>query len=162
MAGAWAVLKQAVPEASVDEILAALQNTGVPVTDPRNGLTKSRIQVDAALKALDSTAPQSQITALPTVSGIPFSLAWSGTDEVSGLDSYDVQVREGYEGVWTDFLLNTTETSASFTGSHGQTYFFRVRARDPDRQPGTLQLRRMGADLYHRPDLTGAGLGDLL
>ena len=130
VAGAWAVLKQAVPEATVDEILAALQNTGVPVTDPRNGLTKSRIQVDAALKALDSTAPQSQITALPTVSGIPFSLTWSGTDEVSGLDSYDVQVREGYEGVWTDFLLNTTETSASFTGSHGQTYFFRVRARD--------------------------------
>jgi subtilisin len=130
VAGAWAVLKQAVPKATVDEILAVLQGTGVPVTDPRNGLTKSRIQVDAALKALDPTAPQSQMTPLPTVSGIPFSLSWSGTDEVSGIGSYDVQVREGYEGVWTDFLLNTTETSVSFAGSHGQTYLFRVRARD--------------------------------
>jgi hypothetical protein len=33
VAGAWAVLKQAVPEASVDEILAVLQST-VSVTDP--------------------------------------------------------------------------------------------------------------------------------
>jgi subtilisin len=130
VAGAWAVLKQAVPEASVDEILTILKSTGVPVTDPRNGLTKARIQVDAALKALDHTAPQSQMTALPTVSGIPFLLSWSGTDEESGLGSYDVQVREGYEGVWTDFLLNTSQTSVSFTGSHGQTYLFRVRARD--------------------------------
>ena len=130
VSGTWAILKQAAPKATVDQILSALQESGVPITDPRNGLTKSRIQVDEALKALDSTAPQSQMTSLPTVSGIPFSLSWSGTDEVSGLGSYDVQVREGYEGVWTDYLLNTTETSASFTGSHGQTYFFRVRARD--------------------------------
>ena len=130
VSGAWAVLKQALPGATVDEILAALQNAGVPVTDPRNGLIKPRIQVDAALKALDPAAPQSQMTPLSTVSDIPFLLSWSGTDEESGVGSYDVQVREGYEGVWTNFLLNTTETSASFTGSHGQTYFFRVRARD--------------------------------
>ena len=69
------------------------------------------------------------MTALSTVSDIPFLLSWSGTDEDSGVGSYDVQVREGYEGLWTNFLLKTTETSASFTGSHGQTYFFRVRAR---------------------------------
>jgi subtilisin len=130
VSGTWAILKQAAPKATVDQILAALQDSGVPIKDPRNGLTKSRIQVDKALKALDHKAPQSQMTALPTVSGILFPLSWSGTDEVSGLGSYDVQVREGYEGVWADFLPNTTETSASFTGSHGKTYFFRVRARD--------------------------------
>ncbi len=64
------------------------------------------------------------------VSGIFFPLSWSGRDEESGIGSYDVQVREGFEGVWKDFLLNSTETSASFIGSHGQTYYFRVRARD--------------------------------
>ena len=46
---------------------------------------------------------------------------------MSGVGSYDVQVRKGYEGDWNGFLLNTTETSVSFTGSHGETYFFRVR-----------------------------------
>ncbi len=51
VAGTWALLKQADPTATVDEILAVLQDTGVPVTDARNGngITKPRIQVDAAL-----------------------------------------------------------------------------------------------------------------
>jgi len=49
VAGAWALLKQANPTATVDEILDVLQDTGVPVTDARNGITKPRIQVDEAL-----------------------------------------------------------------------------------------------------------------
>ena len=49
VAGAWALLKQAAPVATVGDILAVLQDTGVPVTDARNGVTKPRIQVDAAL-----------------------------------------------------------------------------------------------------------------
>src|SRR5262245_8507778 len=56
VAGAWAVLKQAKPAATVTEVLAALQTTGVPVTDPRNGLTKSRIRVSEAVQALLGTA----------------------------------------------------------------------------------------------------------
>lgn len=51
IAGAWAVLEQANPGASVNEVLALLQGTGVPVTDTRNGLTKPRLQLDAALSA---------------------------------------------------------------------------------------------------------------
>lgn len=49
VAGAWAVLKSNRPGATVVEILALLNSTGVPVTDARNGITKSRIQVEAAL-----------------------------------------------------------------------------------------------------------------
>jgi len=52
VAGAFAVLKSKVPSASVSQVLAALTNTGVPVLDPRNGLTRPRIQIDAALNAL--------------------------------------------------------------------------------------------------------------
>jgi subtilisin len=55
VAGAWAVLKQAKPSATVPEVLTALQTTGVPVTDPRNGLTKSRIRVSEAVQALVGT-----------------------------------------------------------------------------------------------------------
>ena len=64
VSGAWAILKQAAPNATVNQILSALQNTGVPIYDSRNGLTKPRIQVDKALQALDHTAPQSQMTSL--------------------------------------------------------------------------------------------------
>jgi hypothetical protein len=52
VAGAWALLKQAAPNASVSQVEAALEQTGVPVTDPRNGLTRPRIQVAAARQAL--------------------------------------------------------------------------------------------------------------
>ena len=52
VAGSWAVLKQAKPSATVSEVLAALQATGAPITDPRNSLTKSRIRVFEALQAL--------------------------------------------------------------------------------------------------------------
>jgi subtilisin family serine protease len=52
VAGAFAVLRQSAPAAGVATILRALQDTGVPVLDARNGLTKPRIDVAAARLAL--------------------------------------------------------------------------------------------------------------
>jgi subtilisin len=57
VAGAWAILRQRIrdfPETAPwnDRILRVLQGTGRPIRDPRNGITKSRIQVDAALLRL--------------------------------------------------------------------------------------------------------------
>jgi subtilisin family serine protease len=52
VAGTYALLRQAKPSASVGEILSALQSTGVPITDTRNNITKSRIDVQAAFNAL--------------------------------------------------------------------------------------------------------------
>ena len=51
VAGAFAILKQAAPTASVTAILTALQQTGTPVTDTRSGgsVTKPRIRIAAAL-----------------------------------------------------------------------------------------------------------------
>jgi subtilisin family serine protease len=49
--GAWALLKQANPSATVDQILGALQSTGVSITDT-NSIAKPRIQVDSAFLAL--------------------------------------------------------------------------------------------------------------
>src|SRR5215831_10893219 len=72
VAGAWAILKQAAPTASVDEILQSLTSTGVMITDPRagTGTTLPRIQVDLALGALldiDNPSP-------PALSVTPGSL----------------------------------------------------------------------------------------
>jgi subtilisin family serine protease len=57
VAGAWAVLKQKSPSASVNEVLSALQNSGTQVSDYRNGITKGRIDVMAALNQLSSDMP---------------------------------------------------------------------------------------------------------
>ena len=52
VAGTWAILKQAKPDATIPQILNALTSTGVQITDPRNNITKPRIQVNAALAQL--------------------------------------------------------------------------------------------------------------
>jgi subtilisin len=57
VAGAWAALKQAAPAASVDEILASLQQSGKPITDLRNGVVKPRIRLLAALAGLMPGTP---------------------------------------------------------------------------------------------------------
>jgi Subtilase family/Viral BACON domain len=56
VAGAWAVLKQRVPSLTVTAGLNSLTTTGVAITDPRNGLTKRRIQLDAALTLIGGVA----------------------------------------------------------------------------------------------------------
>ena len=54
----------------------------------------------------------------------------------SGIASYDVQYREGSAGLWADWLVGATATSATFGPSNpiavqrDETYYFRVRARD--------------------------------
>jgi len=54
VAGIWALLKQARPSASVNQILNALTSTGKPLTDQRAGgnITKPRVRPDAALTML--------------------------------------------------------------------------------------------------------------
>src|SRR5437773_1410620 len=52
VAGAFAILKQATPTATVDQLLSALQDAGLPVTDARNSITKPRIRILDALSEL--------------------------------------------------------------------------------------------------------------
>ncbi|MDH7475680.1 MAG: DUF5107 domain-containing protein [Anaerolineae bacterium] len=81
--------------------------------------------------ALDRTRPTSIMSALPPyTTTTAFPVAWSGTDMGSCVLDYDVQFKDGYEGVWTDWLTQTQSTSAIFSGQDGHTYFFRSRARD--------------------------------
>ena len=79
----------------------------------------------------DAWAPTSSVNALPAQSPGPFTVRWSGYDNgPSGLKSYDVQVKDGTGGAWTDWQTGTTATSASYPGVGGYTYYFRSRARD--------------------------------
>ncbi len=52
--GAWALMKQALPTASVTSLLSALRSTGTGIKSPCDGYTTSipRIQVDEAISAL--------------------------------------------------------------------------------------------------------------
>ncbi len=79
----------------------------------------------------DIYAPTASVQALPAQSPGPFTVRWSGADNgPAGLKSYDVQVRDGIGGTWTDWQMGTTATAASYPGIGGHTYYFRCRARD--------------------------------
>jgi uncharacterized repeat protein (TIGR01451 family) len=83
--------------------------------------------------APDARPPGAQVNALPPYVTSPGDLAvsWSGSDEDSCVLEYDVQVRDGYDGEWTDWLTRTTAVSGTYgLGVDGHTYYFRARARD--------------------------------
>ena len=89
VAGAWAVLKSKAPNATLEQALSALKSTGVSTTDSRNNITRPRIQVDAAVGALESqprytysSGTSLTLTASPN-SGFQFK-SWRGCDSVSG------------------------------------------------------------------------------
>jgi len=76
VAGAWAVLKSKTPAATVDQVLQALTSTGLSITDSRNGITKPRIKVDAAVNALEPPPPIRTLTVASTnpSSGVSISV----------------------------------------------------------------------------------------
>lgn len=54
VAGAIAAIREAVPNATVDEIENALVLSGAPILDERNGITKPRIRLDQAIAMLET------------------------------------------------------------------------------------------------------------
>jgi hypothetical protein len=107
VAGAWAVLREASPDASVDEILAALVTTGQSVADLRpfssglgagSGASKPRIDVAAALESLTGVAPPSVPRSVQAVlvGGVPL-VTWQEPASPGGEAAvYDVR-REGLD-----------------------------------------------------------------
>jgi hypothetical protein len=59
VAGTFAALRSACPTATIDQMLAALQSTGLAITDTRSGgtVTKPRIRVDLAVQAISCGSP---------------------------------------------------------------------------------------------------------
>jgi uncharacterized repeat protein (TIGR02543 family) len=87
--GAFAVLRQAAPDATVTDLLTALQQTGLLIADTRSGGTvvKPRIRVYQAVQALGGpTNPLPALTSLSpssaTMGGAGFTLTVNGSNFV--------------------------------------------------------------------------------
>jgi hypothetical protein len=86
---------------------------------------------------IDRSSPTDCWIDAPAVSNSPsFQVQWLYLDATSGVASYDVQVRDGASGSWTDWQMGTTDTSAIYTGAqNAHTYYFQVRAHDQAGNP---------------------------
>lgn len=79
----------------------------------------------------DPHPPTSQVAPMAATSPNPMFVSWHASDTgLSGLATVDVQVKQGANGSWVNWLTDTTETSGYYTGTSGQTYYFRSRAKD--------------------------------
>jgi len=138
VSGAWAVIKQKKPSATVDEVLNALTTTGKPITDSRNGLTRPRIKVDAALISI--TTPSTNILwrntdgrllvwnmdgstfteSTPLNSGAAVNLVWrvTGTGDFNGDGKVDILWRHT-DGRLMAWLMNGSAFVRSFYFNSG-------------------------------------------
>lgn len=102
----------------------------------------------------DTVAPMSFMNPLPDRTATLAVISWGATDPSpsAGIESYDVQYRGGPDGTWTDWLTGTVLTAYTFGPDDpvavetGQTYYFRVRARD---FAGNLEPYRSGDGDVH-------------
>jgi subtilisin family serine protease len=91
--GAWALLKEVAPSASVGTILNALRQTGLSITDTRVGgtATISRVSIFAALAALAPVEnPEPVVTAMSPTKGRSGMGALTLTLTGSGFDGFSV------------------------------------------------------------------------
>jgi RHS repeat-associated protein len=94
--------------------------------------TNAPINTRSIFNTLDAGAPTSSINPLPATTTNPnFPVSWSGQDDPggSGIAFFDVYVSDN-GGPFTPFLLGTTATSATYSGSFGHTYGFFSVATD--------------------------------
>jgi YVTN family beta-propeller protein len=104
----------------------------------------------------DAIPPSSTITALPlTQMHNWWFVSWSGADDASGIDYYEIQYRLGQEGNWINWLTASGEGSFFTNAIPGQTYYFRGHAVD---KAGNVELYPSDFETYTTAGYDTGGL----
>lgn len=99
----------------------------VRARDRANNLSAWSAPVSTTIEALP---PETAVSGPAFADGFVV-LTWGGTDPGgSGITTYDVQERLAPSGAWIDLYSSTTFTSTGTTRTPGESYDYRVRARD--------------------------------
>jgi len=116
------------------------------------------------LNTIDAGPPSSSVLALrDTIETLQFTVNWTGVDDDtlgSGIRSYSIYYSEDDDSLFVPWLIDTTATSAEFTGEDNHKYCFYSIARDnvgyvevaPD-TPDACTVIRESVDLKSDEDL---------
>ena len=96
VAGAFAALKSAAPEAAPAEMIEALRQSGLAVLDKRNGRSNPRIRVDKAIEALQKIIAARAAKSKPEAK--PEPKAKSGVGSIDGIRIENGEAPIGEEG----------------------------------------------------------------
>ena len=121
VAGAFAILKQATPTATVDQLLSALQDAGLPVTDARNSITKPRIRILDALSELPALQFDSATYSVGEGEGSA-TITVTRTGSTTGVSAVQYATSNGTATAPADYTaksgtltFNAGETTKTFT-----------------------------------------------
>lgn len=79
----------------------------------------------------DTAPPVGGVTTLPErTRSLAIPVSWKAIDYQSGLERYNVQVRDRTSSSWSPFMTGTTATSGVYLGTPGHAYEFRIQAID--------------------------------
>jgi hypothetical protein len=78
----------------------------------------------------DSAPPEARVTSAEPYPEGGMVVHWQGSDDASGVASYDIQIQRLSTNTWIDWQINTTATKAVFVPPEPGSYVFRARARD--------------------------------
>lgn len=135
VAGAWAILRSKSPDASIEELKGAFQETGVYLMDARNDVETARIQVDQALQA--ATLPVELVRFDALVDNATVELIWETASETNNA-GFEVQHSLGGPYRTVEFIPGGgTRTTLSRYGYRVDdlapgVHAFRLKQRDFD------------------------------
>ena len=130
VAGAWALLKSATPDASTDMILNALKTTGVLITDYRNGIQKPRIDVYAAVQNLiqpQPTIPQN-ITASDGTDLTKVFVSWTESDNTNYYQVFRSTDNEPCKAIQIATINSPSSPYDDTSADPGTIYYYWVKA----------------------------------
>ncbi len=130
VAGMVALLAQASPATTAATAKLALRNTGIAITDARNGITRNAVQADLALAGLTCPPPSTPAGFAGNLTsfcaGEQLVLTWPA---VAGAAGYTVQVADDSAfSSPTSFSTTATNYTFSSTQALSGTFYFRVAA----------------------------------
>ena len=102
---------------------------------------------------VDLSPPDSRMTALPAYeTTLVFTVSWGPAPGTTDISTYTLQVSDN-DGPWAPFgsYVDTTATSATFTGTDGHRYAFRTIAKDA---AGNIEVGPATNDTWTRVDVT--------
>lgn len=144
VAGVAALLFHAVPAASPLAVRNALETTGEPITDTRNGYTRNLVNAAQALQRLQQGCPALGAPTKLTVTGAicdpQFTVSW---DAVAGAVSYSLDVSEdaGFAS-FQSFITSELSITLANEPPIPETLYLRVRGNSACGSSSWLSVRK--------------------